>query len=394
LTTVIWIDWYSYHLSRFRALVENEGLKGNVTGIELVGGCGVHAGLKFREDDRAGLPISSLLPEANWNETPKRVIAKAVWKKLDELNPSTVLIPGCYTVPGFAAALWAKVRGKRSVLMTETTRDDYRRVWWKEIPKGLLMRTMFDYAIAGGKPHIRYLCQLGFPADRIAKHYDVVDNAFYRTSTADARRTVGLRESLGLPTEYFVYVGRLSPEKNVDGLIDAFADFRNRGGSWSLVLVGDGPERQTLIERARALGILEYVVFTGLKQARETIPYYAFASCFVLPSVREPWGLVVNEAMASGLPVVVSSRCGCAEDLVRDGENGFLFDPATAGDLATQLWRVASQGPAGIRSFGQRSLEIIAGYSPQHWASEVGKIVQSTGSIRSKGSLRTRTIAS
>ena len=121
MTTVIWIDWYSYHVSRFRALFEHQSFKGQVTGIELIGGCGVHAGLKFREDDRAGLPIESLFPTADWESTGQMELAGAVWRKLQEIQPSAVLVPGYYNAPALAAAIWARLHRKRSVLMSETT---------------------------------------------------------------------------------------------------------------------------------------------------------------------------------------------------------------------------------------------------------------------------------
>jgi 1,2-diacylglycerol 3-alpha-glucosyltransferase len=376
LTTVIWIDWYSYHISRFRALWEHESLEGQVSGIELVGGCGVHTGMRFRDQDRDGLPITSLFPSADWNQTKKTVLARAVWNKLNELQPSAVLVPGIYALPGFTAAVWAKVHGKRSVLMSETTYNDYKRVWWKEFPKRLLMGALFDYGIAGGKPHMRYLRQLGFAADRIARFYDVVDNRFFQETADSARRIPRAREILHLPEEYFLYVGRLSPEKNLNGLVEAFARYCERGGKWSLVLVGDGPERARLEQLCAALGVSEQVRFAGFKPTRDTIPYYAFAGCFVLPSTREPWGLVVNEAMASGLPVIVSSRCGCAEDLVEPGGNGYLFDPERGEELTGRLAAMSSLDAPALRDMGRRSLNIISGYSPQHWAAEVARIVQ------------------
>jgi 1,2-diacylglycerol 3-alpha-glucosyltransferase len=376
LTTVIWIDWYSYHISRFRALAEHESLQGRVTGIELVGGCGVHPGLKFRDQERIGLPITSLFPTVDWGEAKNTDLARAVWQKLNEWRPSAVLVPGCYTVPGFTAALWAKLHRKRCVLMTETTYDDYKRVWWKELGKRVLMSLLFDYGIAGGKPHARYLRRLGFREERIARFYDVVDNRFFQDAADRVRRTPELRGALQLPEDYFLYVGRLSPEKNLKGLIQSFARYRERGGSWSLVLVGDGPERAALEAQCAERGIAAHVRFTGLKPTSEITPYYAFARCFVLPSEREPWGLVVNEAMASGLPVIVSTRCGCAEDLVESGGNGYLFDPAKDLDLTERMMTVGVLDDDELDRMGNRSRQIIAGYSPQHWAAEVARIVQ------------------
>ncbi len=375
MTAVIWIDWYSYHISRFRALTEHESLRRNVTGIELVGGCGVHAGLHFRDGERAGLPILSLFPEADWQKTKQTTMAWALWRKLQELNPSSVLVPGWYTLPALAAAVWARLHGKRSIVMSETTEADYSRGWWKESLKRLLIGMLFDYGIAGGKPHVRYLTRLGFAPGRIARHYDVVDNRFYREQAERARQSPETRRASGLPESYFLYVGRLASEKNVDGLLRAYARYRRSGGTWSLVLVGDGPEHAALVRLCSELQIAETVQFAGMKPARETTTYFAFAGCFVLPSSREPWGLVVNEAMASGLPVIVSGRCGCAEDLVAGGANGYLFDPANGEELSGHLLAM-SEAPESLRKqMGRKSLEIIDNYSPRHWAEEVARLV-------------------
>lgn len=292
------------------------------------------------------------------------------------MRPRAVLVPGYYTLHALAAALWARLHRRRSVLMSETTRDDYRRVWWREAPKRLLIWALFDYAIAGGKPHIRYLRGLGFSPQRIARFYDVVDNAYYARACDRLRRLSRLRERVRLPKNFFLYVGRLAPEKNIGGLLQALAQYSNRGGTWSLVLVGDGPERRQLEEQCRELGITDRVHFAGLKKTHAITLYYALAGCFVLPSSREPWGLVVNEAMASGLPVIVSLRCGCAEDLVRPSDNGYLFDPAKEGDLTDRLLTLGALNRAKLEEMGKRSREIIAGYSPQHWAAEVARLVE------------------
>jgi glycosyltransferase involved in cell wall biosynthesis len=108
-----------------------------------------------------------------------------------------------------------------------------------------------------------------------------------------------------------------------------------------------------------------------MKTAAGLIPYYAFAGCFVLPSTREPWGLVVNEAMAAGLPVIVSNRCGCAEDLVHTGQNGYLFDAGADGALESRMNAITNLPASDLARMGLRSQEIISNYSPDRWALEV-----------------------
>jgi len=370
---VIWTDWYAYHIARLRALSDHSMLRGKVLGIELVGGCGEHAGLRFRSDERQGLPIETLMPQADWRTAGQGRVGVELWRKLRTANPAMVLVPGYYTVPALMAAMWAKLHRRHSVLMSETTREDHSRVWWKESAKRWIVRLLFDSAIAGGKPHVRYLRELGVRPETIRRGYDVVDNHFF-AGEADRMRASESRAALGLPEDYFLFVGRFSPEKNVEQLVRSFAEFRGAGGRSHLVLCGDGPLRDTLARMAEELGVSECVHFEGMKSVRELPPYYAFARCLVLPSTREPWGLVINEAMASGLPVLASSRCGSVEDLVEDEVNGFVFDPRECGALTAAMLRVARLNERRIAEMGQRSREIIARYSPEIWASEVAHL--------------------
>jgi glycosyltransferase involved in cell wall biosynthesis len=258
--------------------------------------------------------------------------------------------------------------------MTESTREDHERSGWKEKFKSWMLRALFDWAVAGGSAHVRYLETLEFPSNRIARNYDVVDNSFFARGT-DEMRARGNRNQWGLPEKYFLFVGRLAQEKNVAGLIEEFADYRRNGGTWSLVIAGDGPLREPLASLVSSHGLFAAVHFAGHQTSANLVPYYAFASCFVLPSSREPWGLVVNEAMASGLPVIVSSRCGCAEDLVETGINGWVFDPREQGAIRESLEAMERCDGQRLSHMGRHSREIIGRYSPETWADEVARIV-------------------
>jgi glycosyltransferase involved in cell wall biosynthesis len=124
-----------------------------------------------------------------------------------------------------------------------------------------------------------------------------------------------------------------------------------------LLFVGDGEERRRLEERVRRLG-WRSVLFLGFKNQSELPRYYDLCDVFVLPSEKEPWGLVVNEAMNAAKPVVVSDRVGCAPDLVRDGVNGFVFPAGDIGALAERLRRL-TEDPELARRMGEESLRII-----------------------------------
>jgi 1,2-diacylglycerol 3-alpha-glucosyltransferase len=371
---VIWMDWYAYHIARLQGLMSVPRFAGSVVGIELVGGAGFYPGLKFREQSRARLPIQTLLPDCSWHDAGQLRLARLLWARLSELNPAAVLVPGYATLPALAAALWARRYRKTSILMTESTAYDHERVGWKELLKARMLRLLFDVAVTGGTAHRRYLEQLGFPKDKVARYYDVVDNSTLAVMTAELRQSGANPLGLGSRT-YFLYVGRMAPEKNVEGLLQAWIAYRDEGGNWPLVLVGDGPALPELRAMAAKSEHRDEVHFPGLKTAQELPAYYAFAGCFVLPSTREPWGLVVNEAMASSLPVLVSSRCGSAEDLVEEGRNGFTFDPR-GGELKASLDKIASLSADELTAMGARSSHIIAAYSPQNFGFQVESILQ------------------
>ncbi len=375
---VVWIDWYAYHVARFEGLLANPELAGRVAGVELVGGVGVHAGLKFREDLPPSLPIDTLLPEASWQEASQFRLARKVWQQLTTLDPAAVLVPGYYTLPALAAALWARAHHRTSILMTESTAFDHVRVPWKEAAKSVLLRLLFDAAVVGGTAHLRYLKQLNFPMHRIARAYDVVDN----DSLANAVAAFRLQDpiSLELPAgPYFLYVGRLAPEKNVDALLSAWIAYRESGGDWPLMLVGDGPSAKALRRMADDSGFATEVHFPGLLGSRQLPRFYAFAGCFILPSTREPWGLVVNEAMAAGLPVLVSQQCGCAEDLVEEGRNGYTFDPSSTVALTERLLSISQLSPKAREAMGSTSAHLISAYTPQHFGQEIAHLLSENG---------------
>jgi glycosyltransferase involved in cell wall biosynthesis len=227
--------------------------------------------------------------------------------------------------------------------MSESQAADARRQWRSEAAKRRLT-ALFSAALVGGARHAAYLRELGMPADRIFLGYDVVDNAYFASGAGQARAEAAARRRLDLPESFFLATGRFVEKKNWLRLLEAFARFHAlppaRG--WKLVLLGDGPLKPAILELAAKLDLKDALLLPGFIQYDRLPLYYGLASAFVHASVVEQWGLVVNEAMAAGLPVLVSSRCGCVPELVRQGENGFTFDPLDTEALASLMARVAA----------------------------------------------------
>jgi 1,2-diacylglycerol 3-alpha-glucosyltransferase len=366
---IIWTNFGPYHLARILALKNDF----DVQPIELAN----YQRLYRWDKENSEVPIHTLRDGA-WEDQSQLGVALDIWRKLNTLRPSAILVPGYATLPALCAALWGRMHGIATIVMCESNFDDHRRRFAVEAVKRFLVTLLFDGGIVGGKRAASYLQLLGIPADRIARCYDVVDNEYFSSRAEECRRESDNFRN-GASSPYFLYVGRLAPEKNVKTLLDAFAQYLDSGGTWRLVIAGDGPLNVALREQAEAQICSGAVVFAGQKNIHELPALYAFAGCFVLPSLSEPWGLVVNEAMASGLPVIVSSRCGCVDDLVEDGSNGFIIDSSSASSIAAGLARMSKLALEERLKMGERSQTIISDYSPERWAREVQWIVGTIG---------------
>lgn len=344
-----------YHFARLAAA----GRRVPITAVELSETDNTYAW--SRVDRSSDFKRVTVLTESGLDETSVSTIWTMLWSVLDRTMPEVVAIAG-WSSPGALAALaWCQRAAVPAVLMSDSTAKDATRHLWKEAVKRRVVR-LYAAALVAGRPQAEYVQQLGMPANRLFTGYDVVDNAHFASGIGEAEeRLNGWRQSLNLPAHYFLSVARFVRKKNLVTLLQAYDRYRRRAGAgaWGLVLVGDGPLRRQLEERIRELGIEQAVLLPGFKQYNELPIYYGLAGAFVHTSTTDQWGLVVNEAMAAGLPVLVSEGCGCAEDLVHPGRNGFTFDPFNLEALSDLLLKMAS-GAWDRRAMGNRSREIIA----------------------------------
>jgi len=265
------------------------------------------------------------------------------------------------------AARWARKNGVPCMMTTDTTAHDRSRFWPREFLKGQWVKLYYSALFLPGERSVRYYTRLGFPEERIWRGTSVVDNSFFQRQSMRARTFSDLERSrLKLPARYFLTVARLSPEKNVAGLLSAFESYRQKGGDWELVIVGSGPQEQAL-RRIVGKRAISGVHFAGWQQHENLPAYYGLASCFVLASLSEPWGLVVNEAMACGLPVLLSRKCGCLPELCHRGINGYDFDP-TDTETLVRLMLGFSGGDFDLDSMGEASVRTISNFTPEIWA--------------------------
>lgn len=322
---------------------------------------------------------------------PARDIQNSVCNALDRVTPTAVAVPGWSDPVAFSALKWCIQHRVPAIMMSESTEWDEQRRFWREWVKYRLVR-MCSGGLVGGTPHTDYLVKLGMPRRGIFQGYDAVDNDYFIQLAADARSEgERFRNKYRLPEKYFLASARFVEKKNLFNFIRAYARYRDLAAAltsrsqkvelWNLVLLGDGPLKAGLCSLIDELGLQQYVQLPGFKQYEELPAYYGLARVFVHPSTTEQWGLVVNEAMASGLPVLVSNRCGCAQDLVRDGMNGFTFDPHDVEQMAALLLRMAAMPPVDLAAMGRESRAIVAGWSPERFAQGLAQAVEAAVAV-------------
>jgi len=340
--------------------------------------------------------VVTLFEEETNSAGQKRELDRKMTQALDACRPRVVFVPGWSGRAAFSALRWCLRHEIPAVAMSDSTAWDERRVWWKERVKKRIVR-LFSAALVAGNPHRDYLLQLGVPADRIFLGYDVVDNDYFRQKADEIRaRENEARTTHALPKNYFLASARFVEKKNLPRLLRAYARYRAASEKstspsrepppsdpWSLVLLGDGPLHPELRQLVSDLGLHDSVQMPGFKQYDELPLYYALAGAFIHASTTEQWGLVVNEAMASCLPVLISNRCGCASDLVQEERNGFPFDPYDLEACAKLMW-LMSQLPAVARhEMGRESGRIIAAWDLDRFVTGLSEAARRAGEIKS-----------
>jgi 1,2-diacylglycerol 3-alpha-glucosyltransferase len=281
---------------------------------------------------------------------------------LNREKPDILFIIGYGHLFLLKAAYWAKKNKVPSVLQMDSTLSDHPRQWWKEAMKSLIVKIFFNSTFVAGSRSAAYAESLGIKKEFIWQGVDVVDNDYFYKPNEE----IGAR--INFCNQYFLTVARLSKEKNLLNLLKAFERYCDKGGRWALLIAGTGPEETFLKQYVcSARQIRDKVIFYGWARYGELPSLYHGASCLILPSVSESWGLVTNEAMAAGLPVLVSKMCGCVPELCLEGINGYSFEPFNIEQLAELMLKMSSRH-VDLKAMGAASQQIISEYTPEKWA--------------------------
>ncbi|WP_407121666.1 glycosyltransferase [Bradyrhizobium sp. STM 3561] len=289
-------------------------------------------------------------------------IAKKAWSD----DADTTILAGYDRPEYWIQAMILLLRGKTFACFCDSTVYDNKQ----KFIVGLLKRAFFRWCsgiFCYGQRAAEYVALYGATADKIIRGCQAA--ALYEGYTPELaleRRIQMYDPSAPLR---FLYVGRLSREKSIDHLILAFARVLRASPDAQLILVGAGPEEKHLRLLCSQLGADSLVQFAGPKHGDALFLEYLKATALILPSRSEPWGLVINESLSHGCPVVVSDRCGCVPELVIDSKTGYVFAWGDIDDLTRKMQAVAHLKE--FRTTAEFCINQIGPFTPQSAAQNI-----------------------
>src|SRR4029079_5398559 len=285
-------------------------------------------------------------PSALRTDLSTRLLKSPNWDIVREVASGqfdTLWVHGYAHATTWLAVAAARVRGMTVLIRDEQTLLHNRRFHRRFLKvRALLMLYARASALYIGEQNRRYFAHYGMPPERMFPARYCVDNQCYSDLAAEMRpRRDEIRAHFGISDQapVVLFCGKLIEKKPPLLLIDAFARVR-REHPCSLLIAGDGPLRPDAESLVMQLSVPD-VHFAGFLDERQLPCAYAAGDVFVLPSgLHETWGLVVNEAMNFGLPIVASDKVGCADDLVHEGKNGFVVCHQDVDALAGAIGRL------------------------------------------------------
>jgi glycosyltransferase involved in cell wall biosynthesis len=309
------------------------------------------------------------------------LLSRGVASALHKASPDAILCGGYNYLASWQSLLWAhRHRVPFSLWVESTTRDLRSGFRLINFLKAKFMHHCATFVVPG-KASFEYVRNYGAAEKNIFTAPNAVDTEFFAKRAGLVRSDAATnRGMLGLPSRFFLFVGRLVHDKGVFDLLRAYGalapELRSEIG---LVFAGDGAARPELEMRAKGIAP-GTVIFPGFVQREALAIYYALADMLLFPTHSDPWGLVVNEAMACGLPVISTNVAGCVADLVDDHWNGLLIESGDSQQLTLAMEELA--GNAELRSqMGRHGRERILHYSPEACAAGIASAILSSGSI-------------
>lgn len=326
-------------------MAEKLGSDGEVIGIELFSrsdtyGWDTERGTRFTK--------VTLFPDKSSKDVSALRIVSKILSVVRQYKLSRVVLCHYDMKAIFAAAVVLRLWGRTPFMMGCSKFDDYERTLWRELAKSLFVLP-YKGGLSSGRRARDYMRFLGLPSDRIETEYNTVSTDRIRTLARAAGHTP-------YPDKDFVIIARLVPKKNLSMAIEAFRIFTTLSSSPAdLHICGSGPLESALKSQVETLGLKDRVHFHGFVQTEGVAQQLSRALALLLPSTEEQFGNVVIEALALGIPAIISDNCGARDVLVRNWQNGFIIEPDNPTGLA-HFMQILAQDEQNWQTMSEQAL--------------------------------------
>jgi len=287
-----------------------------------------------------------LFPQNSAGELSKEDIKKRIFSALDEINPDVVIASSIVFFSGALGLRWAKKNKKKFIMFDDAKPSQFKRNFLVQWVKNLITKQADFLWLPSGEYDNEYAETLNKKVP-FFYGYNCVNNDFFKVSS-----------KRDFNNNKIICVGRLVPIKNIDKLLRSWQQIELKGIDWTLSIIGKGPDHETLINLSTSLK-LKNVEFLGTVNNNDIPAYYYDSDAFILPSLSETWGLVVNEAMAAGLPILISNKVNACHTLLQEGANGFSFDPFDENAITEAILKYINLDIVFKKKMSAKSLEII-----------------------------------
>ena len=318
--------------------------------IEIAGKGSPYAFAEKSNDEGCNWHI--LFPDKKMEELKNNNIKQELFHLLDTLYPD-IIIAGAIAFPSGALSIsWAHINKKKVIIFDDAKIDAVPRNKFINYIKQNIYNAVYAM-LYPSEDWIKTGKFWGFGQDQLFYGVDVVDNSFWQDYVCPYKSN----------KNYFLSIGRQIPKKNFLLILSCYRRYVNkyRQQALHLTLVGDGPEHYAIKKYAEDYDLNEYVTLSPFKSQNELKSIYHNASAFILASNSntETWGLVINEAMACGLPVIASRQCGATHSLIKDGINGFSFSSDSENDLYDKMCQFHCLSETDKTKMSDASLQVI-----------------------------------
>lgn len=289
-----------------------------------------------------------LFPNNNYDNISVQLINKKLKQRLTEINPD-VVFSGPLAFPSSAAALkWAKKHNRGIVLFDDCHKDTFIRGKLNTFIKKHLYSCV-DAFLCPSPDYMDSMAYWGFDQKQVFYGLNAVNNKFWWSGS----ETYLDDENVAC----FVTIGRQIPFKNLVFFLKSYISYQDKGGKTPLLMIGNGPEHETLKKIAK--GHLN-IKFEDFMKPDELKKIYRKTKALIVPSHKtETWGLVVNEALCARRVVAVSKEVGCANTLVHESENGFVFDPDSTDSIVSTLFSIDALSSKELLDYGKRGQNVV-----------------------------------